>query len=334
MSVMEFAGYNRLKTPMRMVMAAFMSASLAQSSQNVDVSLLAAPVYEPQAWNDVSYGQLGDFYTKHDKAVERIIERSYARLHKDPAIAFRRNAHTPPEKAFNVIVIGHTYIRQNPSATLPELAGAMAREYELPYIETLSIAVQARDLYKPRGYQQTNNCYAYAVNDRDKSFDAADFQGNPGDRTMGTEKARHVDPYKAKNFAAFVQQTIEGNISDGMIFTGKRMETRAGFYRTALYARPIAHDVHDPVEAMDYHYIRQNRDGTWSHKFGALFVTDLDYGGKIITDPKAASMGAYKFIGYFLVPKGGLDIGPPGEKATKAASRPAFQTPPAPGPAA
>jgi len=57
----------------------------------------------------------------------------------------------------------------------------------------------------------------------------------------------------------------------------------------------------------DYHWYRQNRDGTWSHKLADRPVTDLDASGNIIWDPATANryhqdISDYSiFIGYFNV---------------------------------
>ena len=58
---------------------------------------------------------------------------------------------------------------------------------------------------------------------------------------------------------------------------------------------------------LDYHWYRQNTDGTWSHKQGSGPVTNLDgdgINGHLITDIKTADRGIYTvLIGYFEVGK-------------------------------
>lgn len=65
----------------------------------------------------------------------------------------------------------------------------------------------------------------------------------------------------------------------------------------------------------DYHWYRDNGDGTWSHKPGPSIATNrellpsgwfIEY-GDVITDPKDAAMkGGYNvFVGYYYIrPKG------------------------------
>jgi len=48
---------------------------------------------------------------------------------------------------------------------------------------------------------------------------------------------------------------------------------------------------------VDYHWHRQNPDGTWSHKPGHSEVTDLDAAGNTVLDPATADRD-YGFINY------------------------------------
>lgn len=319
------AKLNWLKSPLPLAAAAFTVATavgLNHLGAFEDPSLRAAPAYEPEKWNDLSYEQLNDLYKKHAPAIEQIISVSYKEQDKDPDVIFRRGAQTPSEKTFVAIAMARDYIVQNQDHNISDLADPMAERYKIHKLSAMSLLFDTQKLYRPGGYQQTNNCLAYSTNDRAHSFDPNDYQGHAGTRTLG-DAAWKVDPYKAKNYEAFVRQTVRGNISDGMIFTGKEMKSREGFYRVALYTRPIDKDVTQPVEAMDYHYIRQNRDGGWSHKFGSFPVNNLDYAGKPIRHPEKADMGAYRFIGYFLVPQGGLDVGPARQSVVKPVEAPA-----------
>ena len=54
----------------------------------------------------------------------------------------------------------------------------------------------------------------------------------------------------------------------------------------------------------DYHWYRQNDDGTWSHKIGQLEANNEDIDNRIITNPEICNRGSYKkFKGYFLIRK-------------------------------
>ena len=43
------------------------------------------------------------------------------------------------------------------------------------------------------------------------------------------------------------------------------------------------------MHGCDYHWYRQNPDGTWSHKPGNTPVTNLDYAETLIYDPNTAN---------------------------------------------
>ena len=51
----------------------------------------------------------------------------------------------------------------------------------------------------------------------------------------------------------------------------------------------------------DYHWYRQNPDGTWSHKPGPGRVTNRDYSGMPILNPELSNNGVYEFKKYYYV---------------------------------
>ena len=50
----------------------------------------------------------------------------------------------------------------------------------------------------------------------------------------------------------------------------------------------------------DYHWYRQNKDGTWSHKPGEFPVTNIDDAEGLITDPRNA-VSSYQFVKFYEV---------------------------------
>ena len=58
--------------------------------------------------------------------------------------------------------------------------------------------------------------------------------------------------------------------------------------------------VYDTVSC-DYHWYRQNSDGTWSHKPGRKPVTNLDDDGNPILDPQSAAKSYNTFVGFYYV---------------------------------
>ncbi|KAI8475486.1 MAG: hypothetical protein J3K34DRAFT_483207 [Monoraphidium minutum] len=65
--------------------------------------------------------------------------------------------------------------------------------------------------------------------------------------------------------------------------------------------------------APDFHLLRQDASGLWSHKIGALPATDRDALGQLITDPSPAAApiagGFEELCGFFRVPRGAARVG-------------------------
>ena len=77
---------------------------------------------------------------------------------------------------------------------------------------------------------------------------------------------------------------------------GKYDACDIGYYKVALVIAPNR----------DYHWYRQNYDGTWSHKPGGTAVTDLDRKGNLIYDPESCDrttgFPSYsEFVGFYQV---------------------------------
>jgi len=54
----------------------------------------------------------------------------------------------------------------------------------------------------------------------------------------------------------------------------------------------------------DYHWYRQNLNGTWSHKKGRAKVSKVDAKGKVIHNPQECNRGIYtEFGGFFMIRK-------------------------------
>lgn len=70
-------------------------------------------------------------------------------------------------------------------------------------------------------------------------------------------------------------------------------------------------------EGKDYHFIRQDQEGTWSQKFGTSSLPSIvtDTSGKPVSKLSAiisheSQLGRqYHLAQYFYVPKGGIDVG-------------------------
>ncbi len=143
------------------------------------------------------------------------------------------------------------------------------------------------------GRTSQGNCYRYAANDKKKAGEPhSAFPGGP-------------DP----GGRVTCEQLIAGAKKDGMHTACAVCTCGDGCYRVALFIQDTPEG-----EWNDYHWYRENGDGTWSHKRGSSAVSNTDASGDPITDPEAANRhyppdADYdKFCGYLCVPGGTVDV--------------------------
>jgi len=147
--------------------------------------------------------------------------------------------------------------------------------YELEYVP---------ELWNDGGEVQfSTNCYAYMlgsrlghpINDKPQPGDlSGDYyirNGGP----IGVDKIVEL----TKSDAEFVDIRFEDSTAEA--------SCPSGSYKVALVIDPL----------VDYHWYRQNPDGTWSSKSGWLPVTELDASGHTISDPRMADRD-YGFVNY------------------------------------
>jgi hypothetical protein len=156
--------------------------------------------------------------------------------------------------------------------------------------------------------RDARHCYTYGVN-------ASGFV-TPGD-SVEPEIREQILPSKGNLFGAGlndfnknVRAIIAGAALDGLDFIGQEPRIKPGTYLIAYYQTDPKSVCKKDGCVADYHFVRQNSDGGWSHKLGDLAVSRLDSNGLEITDPRTAhfelSGRPYRFVGFFQVPEGGL----------------------------
>ena len=131
------------------------------------------------------------------------------------------------------------------------------------------------------------NCYSYAMNNQQ-------YVMQPG-----MHSGRSEWNYANITNINFLKEYIEWD-SEAMNFTfeeiGRDDTCTQGTYKIALVLDP----------GNDYHFYRQNPDGTWSHKPGTTEVVNTDASGNVIHDPQYANrnygtINYSIFIGYYKV---------------------------------
>jgi hypothetical protein len=186
-------------------------------------------------------------------------------------------------------------------AEIAAVSSAVARTQNLP---------NAPD-YSPNKWnanKDSANCYVYAINDFNPKYKGYGTPMDPGQKG-GAGRAENFNYLSTKTieFEKFVKFQIDGAKSDGLHYTGQAMKAAPGSYKVALFARPASGGTSDR-DAMDFHWMRQDSNGFWSHKRGSGVVTNKDQQGRLIEKPHLAGMGRYRFIGYFDAPKNGLKL--------------------------
>lgn len=151
------------------------------------------------------------------------------------------------------------------------------------------------------------NCYAYAINNQvwpgtnNLTFlQPGQYSGN----TI-TECTSEVLVNAVSN--DFATYTIYKQSTYEFLPVGKYDRCPVGTYKVALACYRTGWWI---FTSQDYHWYRQNPDGSWSHKQGATQVKLTDNSGNIIRDPETCDRGDYNvFVGFFAVrPWGNLYV--------------------------
>ena len=181
--------------------------------------------------------------------------------------------------------------------------------------------------------KEYSNCYNYALNKKnainDESYIFYFMQpGDKADMTFYNSLTGYIDGYKYSYITIKDADTVRNCAAEdakqfGITFTQveKHDMCPEGTYKVALVvdleddpnvANQIFYSLDEgiiyltEVADMDYHWYRQNSDGTWSHKPGHTEVINTDEDEKVIYDPeicnRTSSRNDYSvFVGYFAV---------------------------------
>ena len=143
----------------------------------------------------------------------------------------------------------------------------------------------------PDSIQYRTNCYAYAMNLQEnpisgKQFSkrgAGKFALQPGD----------LCGIKLTNLKVSTIETLVFRDCERIGYTFKESsfegKVKKSHWKITLVIRED-----------DYHWYRQNKDGTWSHKPGEFPVTNLDDAECLIRDPRNA-VSSYQFVKFYEV---------------------------------
>ena len=175
-------------------------------------------------------------------------------------------------------------------------------------------------LWQPKLWEEINkkeylkhtNCYSYAFN----YIDYGDEKLQPGEI--------HGTKYKKTTCDEIIQKMKNDYVNDNVDKTSFEEVLSKDRYKIALFIDPDKDRKGTKDHDQDYHFYRQDCNGTWSHKPGTNDVTNEDASGNAITNPEKADKNYekkcnqkgdedceeehnyHKFCGYFSIPGNSL----------------------------
>lgn len=170
--------------------------------------------------------------------------------------------------------------------------------------------------------QLASNCFVYATNDQRclrlgglSPFDVLDVM-NPSakDRSVAWHVRKDIPTLfwstgrwgraQVRSNFLYAKEVSQGLAVSGLIHVGRRPRKIKGHYLVAFYLSSSVSNI-----GSDYHFVRQNLDSVrWSHKMGGMPVSEVDEAGNVIADPRVADMGAYMFVTFMAIPRGGVAL--------------------------
>jgi len=146
--------------------------------------------------------------------------------------------------------------------------------------------------------QEYNNCYTYAINQPINPYTRWKYEDydhcQPG--KLGGRDKEGVNYYYIGKFDKFIE-LVKKDLQD---IGFEIIETTYNEYIESENCWKVAYC----YGGGDYHWYRQNIDGTWSHKPGNMEVRNYDDNGNIIYNPEMCNRGRYEnFVGFYMIRK-------------------------------
>jgi len=150
--------------------------------------------------------------------------------------------------------------------------------------------------------QYSHNCYQYALDDIDKDLRNRCYHNiKKKFKTCGNLRSRpgHTTKksiYSGKKISQNCNIMDKGILEDNknIYKIDEKNSCKKDYYKIAVAIKP----------GETYHFWRKDGNGSWSHKDAGNKVSDKDYNGKRIVDPKYSNRGKYsKFCNYYCVPE-------------------------------
>lgn len=262
----------------------------------------AAPAYEPEKWNSAVTPEMRDkFYADFRTPILNILITERMSLGTELSDANRATVgnypdSSPERRGWDIQAAVKSFLDYD---LLFKDDAKLAERYGIAPKKLNEFKAAAKGIDAAFASQDYAKCLVYAMNDRlDRPAANAAKPGDPP-----------VSRYDARDEATHRANVLKDVVTDGAIDGGRDAQTREGFYRVAVYSYYNPEPKNNNDNIFDSHFVREDNDGKWSHKFGSEPVGRLDKSGKEITDPATADMGNYRFMTYVYVPEGGLAVG-------------------------
>lgn len=143
-----------------------------------------------------------------------------------------------------------------------------------------------------------NNCYTYAINQPKNPYTGEPYKNysecQPF-RLGGKTKEGEHDIEKFEDYIRYAKQDLN---DIGLDIVPSSYEEYVEDERCWKVAFCWGEGFFDT----DYHWYRQNDDGTWSHKRGINGISDVDDSDNIIYNPQECDRGMYEnFVGFYMI---------------------------------
>lgn len=162
--------------------------------------------------------------------------------------------------------------------------------------------IVSHSIFGNKYVKDITNCYSYAVNAQKNPN--AKYNMKPMQPGQTIDRDLEDDDYLNTNDFISLIEKDASILGFGFISVQENEICPTGYYKVALV---LDNQDTGEINKYDYHWYRQNSDGTWSHKPGQTPVTNLDSSGKLIMNPRYADrnigygINYNLFIGYYAV---------------------------------
>ena len=229
--------------------------------------------------HDYSVDELGDMSRNRNPKIQKFAIKELTRIFKNKALTGPQTDAKKQERRRKVLIS-----LQQPDLKFKTKKNIVQR---LPkHLLPKGVKMMPTSGYEPRfikfwgsqkRYIEANNCYAYAAN---QFRFWRPHKAQPGENRL---KVHNSSKYIPLNCNAITKAVLRDAGNGAYKCTDPNKACNKGLTKMMMVISP-------KPGAQDFHFYRQDKDGTWSHKQGWGYgPTKLDASGKVIVDPRKAN---------------------------------------------